>query len=144
MCIKWESVVELQRGGKIEKHQLILPYLEFLIASETRELPKLQLNTGHLCHSAVRCPARRMCSAPANVDIRIWYLGGGLECWHKPVSDVFLKKTKKNQDKTTNEQIHTHPLLDLLSPSRAKKREQQLSFIRYKKAKNWKGSWISS
>lgn len=99
-----ESVVELQGNGKRERHQLILPYLEFLISSQTRELPKLQLNAGHLCHSAVRCPARGMCSAPTNVDIRIWYLGGSLECWHKPVSNVFLKKTQEHRAKQQTKQ----------------------------------------
>lgn len=124
-------VVELQRNGKGKRHQLILAYLEFLISSQTRELPELQLNAGHLCHSAVRCPARGMCSAPTNVDIRIWYFGGGLECWHKPVSNVFLKKTQEHRTKQQTNQkyvyTHAHPIR-FSSQSRQKKIEQQLSF----------------
>lgn len=117
---------------KEKNHRLIVPYLEFLISSETRELPKLQLNTGHLCHSAVRCPTRWMRSAPANVDIRIWYLGGGLESWHKPVPNVFLKKTQVHRTKQQTKQkinIYTHAQPFKFSFTKQTEKENSFSLV---------------
>lgn len=104
-------MVELWRGEQRENHRLILPYLEFLISSKTREFPELQLNAGHLGHSAVGRPAGRVRGAPADVHIRIRDLGRGLERWHEPVPNVFLKKTQEHRTKQQTKPkmiIHTH------------------------------------
>lgn len=73
------------------------PYLELLVARETRELAELQLDAGHLGHRAVRRPPGRVSHASADVHVRVRDLGGRPERRHQPIPKVFLIHTRRGQ-----------------------------------------------